>query len=73
MHTTVIKMNHIHSMLKDQARPAAATKFEIRNSKFETISNDKNSKLHDIRKSYLINALRLRILKNKHKKQEVDG
>ncbi|QII10979.1 hypothetical protein KsCSTR_16000 [Candidatus Kuenenia stuttgartiensis] len=55
------------------ARPLAATKFEIRISKYKTISNDKNSILQTLRRHHLINALRLCSLKNEHKKQEVDG
>ena len=67
------------------ARPLAATKFEIRNSKSEyrnpkseyrnpkQFQMTKNSMLKTLRKPLLVNALRLCILKNAQKKQEIDG
>ena len=60
------------------ARPLAATKFEIRNPKSEYRNSKhfqmtKNSMLQTLRKPHLIKVLQLCILKNVHKKQEVDG
>jgi len=50
---------------------AAFGRNQIRNTK--QIQMTKNPMLQTLRKPHLIYALRLCILKNEHKKQEVDG
>ncbi len=57
---------------------AASGRNQIRNSKYEyrnmkQFQMTKNSMLQTLRKPHLINTLQLCILKNEHKKQEVDG
>ena len=57
---------------------AAFGRHQIRKTKIEKRKNfklqmTKNSKLQNLRKPPLINALQLCSFKNEHKKQEVDG
>jgi hypothetical protein len=58
---------------KDMARPLAATKFEIRISKYETNSNDKKLKFKTNYNLLIKRELRMPISKNEQKKYEVDG
>jgi hypothetical protein len=51
--------------------PQPNSNIEYRNTKQFQMTN--NSMLKTLRKPHLINALQLFILKNEHKKQEVDG
>nr|CAJ70838.1 unknown protein [Candidatus Kuenenia stuttgartiensis] len=78
-HTTPIDNTHNELLHSITVRPVSwrglwpqpNSKYEYRNTK--QIQMTKNPMLQTLRNPHLINALRLCILKNEHKKQEVDG